>query len=89
MTVSFDPGQETNDFETSNSVFSSVELEIRAIVSFKVISWYSGGVCPQTPLNGLGLTVILVCKSQGKVREFHIVWKVATRLSARKNITVK
>ena len=40
MAVSFDPGQETNDFETSNSVFSSVELEIRAIVSFKVISWY-------------------------------------------------
>ena len=40
MAVSFDPKQETNDFLTSNSVFSSVELEIRAIISFKVISWY-------------------------------------------------
>ena len=45
MAVSFDPKQETNDFGTSNSgtsnsVFSSVELEIRAIISFKVISWY-------------------------------------------------
>ena len=30
--------------ETSNSVFSSVELEIRAIISFKVINWY--GVTP-------------------------------------------
>ena len=39
MAVSFDPKQETNDFGTSNSVFSSVE--IRAIISFKVISWYS------------------------------------------------
>ena len=36
MAVSFDPKQETNDFGTSNSVFSSVE--IRAIISFKVIS---------------------------------------------------
>ena len=26
--------------ETSNSVFSSVEPEIRAIISFKVINWY-------------------------------------------------
>ena len=45
MVVSFDPKQETNDFGTSNSgtsnsVFSSVELEIGAIISFKVISWY-------------------------------------------------
>ena len=40
MAVSFDPKQETNDFGTSNSVFSSVELEIRAIISFKVISLY-------------------------------------------------
>ena len=39
MAVSFDHKQETNDFGTSNSVFSSVELEIRAIISFKVISW--------------------------------------------------
>ena len=38
MTVSFDPEQEINGFETS--VFSSVEAGIRAIVSFKVISWY-------------------------------------------------
>ena len=36
MVVSFDPKQETDDFETLNSVFSSVELEIRAIISFKV-----------------------------------------------------
>ena len=40
MAVSFDPKQETNDFGTSNSVFSSVELGIRDIISFKVISWY-------------------------------------------------
>ena len=45
MAVTFDPKQETNDFgtsnsETSKSVFSSVELEIGAIISFKVISWY-------------------------------------------------
>ena len=40
MAVSFDPKQETNDFGTSASVFSSVELGIRAIISFKVISWY-------------------------------------------------
>ena len=46
VAVSSDPiKQETNDFGTSNSgtsnsVFSSVELEIRAIISFKVISWY-------------------------------------------------
>ena len=40
MAVSFDPKQETNDSGTSNSVFSSAELGIRAIVSFKVISWY-------------------------------------------------
>ena len=40
MAVSFDPKQETNDLETSNSVFSSVELEVRVIISFKVISWY-------------------------------------------------
>ena len=40
MAVSFDPKQETNDFGTSNSVFFSVELEIGAIISFKVISWY-------------------------------------------------
>ena len=45
MAVSFDPKQETNDFGTSNfgtsnSAFSSVELEIGAIISFKVISWY-------------------------------------------------
>ena len=40
MAVSFDPKQETNDFGTSNSVFSSAELEIRAITSFKVINWY-------------------------------------------------
>ena len=40
MAVSFDPEQETNDFGTSNSVFSSVELEMRAIISFKVISLY-------------------------------------------------
>ena len=45
MAASFDPKQETNDFGTSNSgtsnsVFSSVELEIGAIISFKVISWY-------------------------------------------------
>ena len=44
MAVSFDPKKETNDVSTSNSetlnfVFSSVELEIRAIISFKVISW--------------------------------------------------
>ena len=38
MAVSFDPKQETNHFGTSNLVFSSVE--IRAIISFKVISWY-------------------------------------------------
>ena len=38
MAVSFDPKQETNDFGTSNSVFSKVE--IRTIISFKVISWY-------------------------------------------------
>ena len=40
VAVSFVPKQETNDFRTSNSVFSSVELEIRAIISFKVVSWY-------------------------------------------------
>ena len=45
MAVLFDPKQETNDFgtsnsRTSNSVFSSVELEIGAIISFKVTSWY-------------------------------------------------
>ena len=40
MAVSFDPKQETYNLKTSNSVFSSVELEIRAIISFKVISWY-------------------------------------------------
>ena len=40
MAVSFDPKQETNDFGTSNSVFPLVELEIKAIISFKVISWY-------------------------------------------------
>ena len=39
MAVSFDPKQETNHFGTSNSgtsnsVFSSVELEIGAIISF-------------------------------------------------------
>ena len=45
MAVSFDPiKQETIDFGilnsgTSNSVFSSVELEIGAIILFKVISW--------------------------------------------------
>ena len=38
VAVSFDPRQETNNFGTSNSVFSSVK--IRAIISFKVISWY-------------------------------------------------
>ena len=40
MVVSFDPKQKTNDFGSSNSVFSSVELGIRAIISFKVIGWY-------------------------------------------------
>ena len=40
VTISFDPKQKTTDFGTSNSVFSSVELEMRAIISFKVISWY-------------------------------------------------
>ena len=40
MAVSCDPKQETNDFGTSNSVFSSVELEIRAIISVKDISWH-------------------------------------------------
>ena len=40
MAISSDPKQETNDFGTSNSVFSSVEQEIRAVISFKVISWY-------------------------------------------------
>ena len=45
MAVSFDPKQETNDFGTSNSVtsnsvFSSVEPEIGAIISFKVVSRY-------------------------------------------------
>ena len=40
MAVSFDPKLETNDFGTSNSVFSLVELEIRAIISLKIISWY-------------------------------------------------
>ena len=38
MAVSFDPKQETNDFGTSNSVFTRVE--IRAIISLKVISCY-------------------------------------------------
>ena len=37
MAVLFDPKQETNDFGTSDSVFSA---EIRAITSFRVISWY-------------------------------------------------
>ena len=38
------------------------------------------GSMPPDPLNGLGLTVELNCglESQEKVREFHIVWKVAT-----------
>ena len=46
MAVSFDPikqetsGSGTSNSGTSNSVFSSVELEIGAIISFKVISWY-------------------------------------------------
>ena len=40
VAVSFDPKQETSDVGTSNSVLSSVELEIRAIISFKVTSWY-------------------------------------------------
>ena len=40
MAVSFDPKQETNNVGTSNSAFSSVELEIRAIISFKAVSWY-------------------------------------------------
>ena len=40
VAVSFDPKQETNDFEILNSVFSSVELETRAIILFKVFSWY-------------------------------------------------
>ena len=40
MAVSFDPKQETSDFGTLNSVFSPAELEIRAIISFKVISRY-------------------------------------------------
>ena len=30
----------TSNSGTSKSVFSSVELEIGAIISFKVISWY-------------------------------------------------
>ena len=45
MAVSFDPKHETNDFGisdsgASNSVFSSVELEIGATILFKVIRWY-------------------------------------------------
>ena len=40
MAVLFDPKHEANDFGTSTSVFSSVELEIRAIISFEGISWY-------------------------------------------------
>ena len=36
MAVSFDPKQEINDLGISNYVFSSVE--IRAIISYKVIS---------------------------------------------------
>ena len=45
MAVTFDPKQETNDFRTSNSgtsnsVFSSVDLVIGAIILFKVISCY-------------------------------------------------
>ena len=40
MAVSFAPKQETNDFGTSNYAFPSVELGIRAIISFKVIGWY-------------------------------------------------
>ena len=42
MAVSFDSKQETNDFGTSNSVFSSVKLGIRVIdiISFKITSWY-------------------------------------------------
>ena len=36
MAVSFDPKQESNDFGTSNSVFSPAELGIRAIISFEV-----------------------------------------------------
>ena len=40
VVVSFRPKQETNDFGTLNSVFSSVEPENRTIISFKLISWY-------------------------------------------------
>ena len=61
MAVSFDPKQETNDIGTSNSgtsnsAFSSIELEIGPIISFKVISWYQ---------------VTLLLRSRATVSLFH------------------
>ena len=64
MAVSFDPKQETNDFGTSNSVFSLVELETRTTISFKVVSWYEvtlllsvGSVVPPAELSKYTETV--------------------------------
>ena len=49
MAVSFDPKQETNDFETPNSIFSSVELGLRAIISLN----------PSSPGNTIWRTQLL------------------------------
>ena len=65
MAVSFDLKQETNDFGTSNSVFSSVE--IRAIISFIVIIVLGYTLITNEVLNRLSC-ITLALNHQSRLR---------------------